>query len=261
MILFKDLLEQLETAEVSLIALTDKATGVILPEKFNKVIGFLNTALSDLFVRFEMQKGECVIQTTEGKYSYEINKTNALTENPTNGFIQDTPSEPFTHTVLELIGVYTMMGRSLPFNVMESFDHTQYNQQQTFSADECVKVFSSPKYAVLRTPVGLKDSLLKVRYKVGHTPIKRIQSADLPTFDPESLAIDLPYSFMMALVYFIASRANAGKGTERAGNTVMNESGTYYGKYLSECKVLQNAMSQSAETTTPVDTFYQRGFI
>ena len=41
----------------------------------------------------------------------------------------------------------------------------------------------------------------------------------------------------------------------------MNESGNYYGKYLSECKVLQNAMSQAVETTTPVDTFYQRGFI
>lgn len=260
MFLFKDVINQLETAEASLIALVDKKEGVILPEKYNKVIGFLNTALSDLFTRFNLIKGECLIQTAEGRYSYELIKENAISQNPA-GFIVDTPDDPFDHTVLEITGVSTMYNKPLLFNVIDSYDFGHLSQQQTYSAEECVRVFSSPSYGVLRTPVGLKNSLLKVNYKVGHKPYPLIDKADLDSFDTESLVIDLPYPFLMPIIFYICSRANNARGTERAGQNLVNEGANYYSKYLSECKTLMAAMSQSTETTTTADTFRSRGFV
>ena len=261
MFLFRDVIEQLQDAEVSLISLTDKKTGEIPASNYNKVINFLNTALSDLYTRFDLVRGECVIQTKEGKYSYEIKKGNSVTQDPINGFIVDSAEDPFDFTVLELTGVYTMLNHALPFNQVENFDYAHLQQQQTFTADECTKLFSSPKFGVLRTPVGLKDSALKVRFKAGHKLIPRIPKLELETFDTESLVIDLPYPFLMAVVFFIASRANSGRGTERAGQSVMNESGSMFSRYLSECKAIQGAMAMTTETSKPVDTFIQRGFI
>lgn len=260
MFLFKDVIDQLETAEASLINLVDK-TGSIPPENYNKVLGFLNTAMSDLFTRFTMVKGQCIVQTTEGKHSYLISKENAITQNPL-GFIIDDAEFPFDDTVLEITSVSTMHNRQLKFNVMDQMDYSlKYSLEKSYSVDECTRSFNSPSYGVLRTPVGLRDSRLKVDYKVGHTAIPSIPVVDLPTFNPESIVIDLPYPFLMPIVFYICSRVYNRRGSERAGNSIRDEGSSYFSKYLAEVRTLKESMSQATETTAPVDTFAMKGFI
>ena len=260
MFLFSDVIEQLETAEASLNSIVNRE-GIIVPDKYNKVIGFLNTALSDLYTRFNMVKGQCIIATTEGKHSYTLDKENAASVNPT-GFIKDTAEFPFTDTVLEITGVSTLDNRPLLFNVMDTFDRQgSVTNDKTYSIDNCVRAFNSPKYRVLRTPIGLRDSELKVSYKAGHTPFNLIEAVDLPSFNPDSLAIDLPYPFLMPIVFYICSRVNNARGSERMGQSTINEGSSFFAKYLSECKTLKENMSQATETTTPADTFSMRGFV
>ena len=259
MFLFRDVIDQLGSAEASLISLSDPKTGVVPPANYNKVLMYLNTALSDLFTRFTLTKGECVIQTTEGKYSYELVKANAISQDSVNGFILDSVELPFDHEVLDITGVFTTQNRALPFNVIETY--IPAGQVSSFSAEQCVRVFNSPKYKFLRTPVGLKDSQLIVRYKTGHKPFEMIAAEDLATFDPDSIVIDLPYVFLMPVIYFICSRATNARGSQRAGNVFTNDSSNYFSKYLQECQTIESHMNLAEEITTPIDTFAMRGFV
>lgn len=262
MFLLKDVIEQLEDAEASLISLTDKKTGEIPSENYNKVIRFLNTAMSDLYTRITLVKGQCVIKTTEGKHSYKLDKANTITNDPINGFIVDDPEFPFVDTVLEITGVMTMQNRPLVFNQMDTYlRDVSPNLDKTYPIDECHRSFNSPKYGVLRTPVGLRDSLIKVSYKAGHTPIPEIPEPMLGEIDLESIVIDLPYPFLMPIVFYICSRANNSRGSERVGQSLRNEGATYFSKYLAEVGTIQTNMSQAQETTTPVDTFALKGFV
>lgn len=259
MFLFSDVIDQLEIAEASLNSIVN-SKGEIPKEKYNRVISFLNTALSDLYTRFDMVRGQCVIQTVEGMHRYKLKPEYAQSVNP-KGFIVDSPEFPFLDTVLEITSVSTMEGVPLLFNVMDRIDRANVMMESSYSLENCVRAFSSPVYAELRTPVGLRSSMIKVNYKVGHTPYKPIPDDELSDFLPDNMAIDLPYPFLMPIVFYICSRVNNGRGSERAGQQLMNEGNGFFSKYLAECRVLQETMSQATVTADPVDTFSAKGFV
>lgn len=262
MILFSDLLDQLESAEASLISLVDKKTGLIEPPKYNQVINLLNAGLSDIFVKFQVREGSCVIQTSEGVYNYVLDKSNALTQDKIKGFILDDESSPFDDEVLEVTEVSSISGRVLPFNTMDrDLQQRDYDRSYSYDVDDCRRSFSSPKYKSLRTPLGLKSCLLTLKYKVGHTKIPKLTSTDLETFDPESLVVDLPYVYLVPLTYYIISRLANARGTERAGQGMFNEGNNFYSKYLAECNQIKETMSQSEQTAENTNTFHQRGFV
>lgn len=261
MILFSDIIEQLESSELSLVRYTDPKTGVFEPKFYNHVIGWLNTALSDIYIKFIISHGSCVIKTAPGKYNYELIKANALTESPT-GFIIDSIDAPFEDDVLEIIGAETLHGRELRFNVNGSTlsnSHYDINHESSFSLERCELPFMSPKYKVFRTPLGLEESLIRIKYKAGHKRIPNI--ADPITFDKDSLVIQVPYAFLMAIVYFITSRALNAKGTERAGQGLFNEGSSFYAKYASEVKNLKDNMNNLQQTDEQIDVFSLRGFV
>lgn len=261
MILFSDIIEQLQSSELSLNRYTDTKTNEFERKYYNHVIGWLNTALSDIYMKFIISHGSCIIQTTAGKYSYDLVKANALTEN-VDGFILDSLDSPFEDDVLEIIGVESLHGKTLRFNVADSHisnHHYNVNRELSYSLENCELPFMSPKYKVLRTPFGLEASQIRVKYKAGHKRIDNILDPD--TFDTDSLAIQLPYSFLMAIVYFITSRALNAKGTERAGQGLFNEGSSFYAKYISEVKNLKDNMNNLEQTTEVHDVFGLRGFV
>lgn len=262
MILFSDVIDQLETAEANLISLVDNKEKRILPDKYNKVITLLNTALSDIFTRFEVRHGSCIIQTTEGKYNYLLDVSNSITTDPVNGFIVDDESSPFEDEVLEVTGVYTIDDHKLPFNTLDrDLVPRDFTKDYSFDIADCRRSFLSPKYKTLRTPLGLRSSLVKLQYKVGHTKIKKIEAIELDSFDPETLVIDLPYVYLVPMVYYIISRLSNARGTERAGQGMFNEGASFFAKYLSECNLIKDSLSQSEQTIENSDNFSQRGFI
>lgn len=260
MILFSDVIDQLESAEANLNSLIDNKTGLFKPEKYNQIITLLNAGLSDIFTKFQVREGSCTIQTTEGKYDYVIDKANAITENPITGFILDDASSPFINEVIEVTSVHTLDGYTLPFNTMDrNLEARDFNPGYSYDVMECKRSFSTPKYKTLRVPLGLRSSLLHIKFKVGHDKLAKV--TDLESFDTSSLVIDLPYVYLVPLVYYIISRLSNARGTERAGQGMFNEGTTFYSKYLAECNNIKENLNQSNQTAENNSLFRLRGFV
>lgn len=262
MILFSDVIDQLESAEANLISLVDNKTGTLKREKYNQVITLLNAGLSDIFTKFQVREGSCTIQTTEGKYDYTIDKAYSVTADPINGFILDDESSPFSNEVIEVTAVHTVDGWALPFNTMDrNMGARDFNPGYSYDVMDCKRSFSTPKYKTLRTPLGLRSSLLQLSYKVGHDKLAKITPEELEAFDPATVVIDLPYVYLVPLTYYVISRLANARGTERAGQGMFNEGTTYYSKYLAECNNIKENLNQSNQTAENSNLFRMRGFV
>lgn len=262
MILFSDVIDQLESAEANLMSLVDNKTGVIKREKYNQILTLLNAGLSDIFTKFQVREGACTLQTTEGKYDYVIDKAYAVSVDPVNGYILDDASSPFSNEVIEVTSVHTLEGHSLPFNTMDrNLEARDFNPGYSYDVMDCKRSFSTPKYKTLRTPLGLRSSLLHIKYKVGHDKLDKIKPEELELFDPSSVVIDLPYVYLVPLTYYVISRLSNARGTERAGQGMFNEGTTFYSKYLAECNNIKENLNQSEQTAENSNLFRMRGFI
>lgn len=261
MILFSEVIEQLEAAEFSLQGFVDVNTGLFKRDKYNRLITLINTVMNDLHVKFTLRQGECTILTQEGKYNYEITRENSISRNPL-GFIQDTVLEPFDDDIIELTGVKSHNDVQLAFNVntMASYPYN-LNEERNFSVYNAKAVFKSPKQGVLRIPVGLEPSVIKLTYKVGPEKIERIPKEQLTNFDTDTLVIPMADIFLMPIVFYCCSRMGNARGNERAGQSVYSEGSSYYSKYLSECSNIQSNLALANETHEPVNNFRRQGFV
>ena len=199
-----EIFNQLTYGELSQIHLGGAEAGEINKDNYPKVLAHINLGLAALYKRFPLKEGRKVFVCEPGKVSYLLD----------------------TGEVQKVERVYTDAKKELGLND-ESDPHSCF----------------TPSTHVLKVPVGvsawtseypdyLKTSTLEVVYRANH-PV--ITTDDLDFYDVEEIEVDLPYSHLEPLLYYVASRVNNPMGMANefhAGNS-------YYAKYEAACQQLE----------------------
>lgn len=108
-------------------------------------------------------------------------------------------------------------------------------------------------YRTLVIPVDLVSTTLKVVYRANHKPLGEAEWSD-----PEATEIDIPYAYLEALLWYVASRAMNPVGF--AGGNGFHEGNNYLSKYEAACAMLEQQNVRNDETRV-TDRFYRNGWV
>ena len=163
--------------------------GFIAVDDYPKIVPHINLGLLELFKRFPLHtKSIDVLQdSTISKYilkaEYSINSGSAQ---PVK-YLLDSAGDVFTDTVLKIEEVFDIDGVNIPLNDRNNEDS-----------------YYTPTYNTLLVPVPDDTTTVKVTYRAAHDKII------VAGLDPATTEVDIPSSLLESLLYFVASRVQAG---------------------------------------------------
>jgi hypothetical protein len=224
----KEIFDQLTHGELSQLSIGGSDAGAIAPANYGKVLSHVNMGLTALYKRFPLKEGRLTVELQTGMTTYPINSNfaaNSRRSRESVRFIKDSAVEPFKDDIHKIERVYTSTGYEMGLN----------DETDPFS------VFT-PSATVLRVPalvvagsVDLPDELktetLEVVYRANHPII--VQGIGL--FEPDRIDVELPYSHLEALLFYVASRVHTPTGMTNETNM----GNTYYQKYEASCQQLE----------------------
>lgn len=177
-------LEELFTAlsygEFSNLSIGCDGTGSIKEDQHNKIIGYANDALRDLYMRFILSTKTVLIQQNEGITNYHLDPRFSTVhgEEGQHHYIKDLPEEPFLGDIVKILMVFDEYGREITLN----------------DEDDPLSMFT-PYFNVLQVPDPKNGKLMSVTYQTRHAVLER---------DDLEQEIDLPYFLEGALKNYIA---------------------------------------------------------
>lgn len=213
--LLKEVFDQLTYGELSQLALGTGSQGEIEEANYPRVLASVNLGLSALYKRFKLKEGQLTFPlTTEGNvYQIKANDLNKIEK------------------------VFTLEGTELSLN----------DGSDPYSCfTPSINTLSVPLGIVtgsMEVPEKYRTAEIQVIYRAGHPVV----SVDDAGFDIETATIELPYSHLEALLYFIASRLHNPIGMVNEFNAGNN----WAAKYEMECERLK---SQGLEINHEVDS-------
>lgn len=244
----QEIFDQFSFGELSQLSIGGQPQGVINESNWDRMVAHVNLALTTLYKRFDLKKGDVLVQLLPGQTAYRLHSDNSVL-NPrfpsVTKFILDTASARFKNDVLKIERALTDDG----------FDCTINDAGYPYSlSTPALSTLEVPKAIVDQAsglPEELKTEKLRVIYRADHPKILMSGS-----FMPDRLELELPYTHLEALLWFVASRIHnpIGMGQEfNAGNT-------YYAKFEAECAKLQNEgleINQNADG----DRIHSKGWV
>lgn len=264
-----DVLENLAAGELSHLSLFENGADIPF-ETFNKrLLPIINAGLTDIHMRFFVKQKEVWVKHCCGDTKLVLDKKNAQSAHKLRGnaFIQDC-DDPFKDDVVEILSIYNQDGQQYPLNM--DTGHTQprgcgcgrghgcnctppnswarYDSTLDYPATITTRtpygnygscgpglpVLYTPAVNVIRLPENMPSGFMKVFYKAAPARIPKLEDNGVTTYD--RIDLDLPFTYLDALVYYISSRLTAP--TNGGLQTGTNETTQYYNKYLSACAVL-----------------------
>lgn len=212
-----EIFEQLSHGELSQLYMGGAETQGVSVEHYHQLTNHVNLGLAALFQRFNLKEGTATIPLDPATRQYSMRGMDAL----------------------KIERVYLPDKTELPLN----------DQGKDWSC-------STPTLLDLVVPEGLEAEFgvteVVVVYRAKHPEIDKEEAA----FDPEMVEVDLPYSHLQALLYFIASRIMnpiSPQGEYHAGNN-------YAAKYEQACRVLENQGLQVRQEADK-DRFTANGWV
>lgn len=235
-----DVVNQLKASELSQLAIGGESPGEYTMDNIGVVADLVNAGLTALYKRFNLKESSFDLELIPGKTDYLLNskyaESNANSFEP-DRYIKDSSVDPFKDNLLKILKVITEDGRELKLN----------------EGRESIK---TPSLNTLIIPQAFSNNyrydFLTIYYKANHPRLV----PEIGYWPPEEVEIELPESHLMALCYFIASRAYNPTGMENefhAGNS-------YYAKYEAECaRLMHDGMYQdNFHDTNPI---YRDGWV
>lgn len=224
----KDIFDQLSYNEISLLSVGGEDQGVISEKNYPQLVAHVNLGLTALFKRFNLKEGEVSLYLFPTIEHYLLDSRfligNTRSREPVR-YLKDSLVQPFKDDLLKVERVFVDSGYWLPLN--DKADALSVHTPRT-------KLLTVPKDIITKSndlPSQYKTSQLKLVYRANHPQIK----IPLGYFDPARVEVELPDSYMEALLYFIAARINTPKGLTEEGNIGNN----WYAKYETECQRLE----------------------
>lgn len=215
-----EIFEHLTYGELSNIGLVDKETGAIPEANYQKILSSVNLGVLDLHKRFVLKKGLLRIQLVEGRTMYPLKAIHQVGNKAPAGTVQYILDDglKFRDDLLKVEKVTTEKGFELGLNDQSSTRSVSTPQDNVL-------------YVSSQLQKCLKPEILTVEYRMTSTPVKICEES----FDPLCVEVGLPDTHLMALLYFVASRAHNPIGFTQA---TMHEGNNYHDKYEAECQTL-----------------------
>jgi hypothetical protein len=220
----RELFEHLAFSELNQLNVVDPTTNFIKEEHYDKVLFSIKLGLTALHTRFFLKEESMLVQLVTGTYRYNLHNSYALSKNA-NGYIVDTTTNPYKNTLIKVERVLSDSGYEYALNdETEAYSvHTPNVTTLDVNADIVDKSFDVPDC--------LRTNKLKLVYRANHY--------DLPIgfngYDPDKVEIDLPYTHLEALLYFVGSRLHNPMGLVNEFNGGNN----YAMKYERACAELE----------------------
>lgn len=220
-----EIFEQLTSGELSQLAIGGAEAGAIPKAKYPAMVNHINLALRAIYRRFNLKEGRVKIVLMTGRTQYPLLRKHAVsvpgTANPR--FIQDTVSAPFTEDVMKILRVYSSSGFEFGLNNVDD----KY-------------AMSTPTASVLRVPADIVAPPIELADEMRTTTLDVVYRAAHPILsnedvDPEETDLELPYTHMEPLLYFVASRLYTPAGMTNEANM----GNIYYAKYEAACQELE----------------------
>ena len=199
-----EIFTQLTYGELSQIHLGGADMGQIDENNYSKMLAHINLGLLALYKRFPLKEGRATLALRPGVLTYQVD----------------------AESVLKLERVYTDRGWEMGLN-----DESDPYACFTPSA-HTLRVPAEVVAKHMDLPDHLKTANLEVVYRAGH-PLLTGDAYGI--IDPEEIDIELPYTHLEPLLYYVASRLNNPMGMANefhAGNS-------YFAKYEAACQQLE----------------------
>ena len=209
---------QLTYGELSQLSLGGASEGTINSSNYKQVVQHVNLGLLALYKRFPLKEGRVAFNLQAGKFTYPLDTRDDVV------FLESAISDEFTDNILKIERVYTEKGFELALN--DSADPLS-----CFTPSNTVlRVAPAIVAASADLPELLRTATLSVVYRAMH-PIITVTTG----FSPSRVELELPYTHLEPLLYFVASRVNNPIGMSNefhAGNS-------YAAKYEKACQELE----------------------
>jgi hypothetical protein len=224
----QEIFDQLSMGELSQFSIGGQPQGQINENNYPNVLAHINLALAVIYKRFNLKEGRLKVKLIPDQDTYVLNskyaESNRKSKEPVK-YLLDGTGEAFMDDLLKVESVQVDSGEQLPLNLR----------------GDPLSVLT-PTSTTLRVPLAIvnkaehladefKTDTLLLGYRAGH-PILTIP---LGLFEPTRVDVQLDYSYLEALLYFIAGRINAPAGmtTEERLNNV------WFGKFEAACQRLE----------------------
>lgn len=225
-----EIFDALATGELSGLNLVKE--GEISPAKYKAVISSINVGLINLATRFRLRRESLVLRTRTDTRVYNLDFANTVSSGHPQAYIIDSNNEPFNHHLIEVLKVLDADGNDV-------------------LGDRLVKVMPN----VLRT-VEAEEAEYQLEFSA---MLKQISTDIGDWFDPEDIEVELPYAYLTALLFFVASRHYTpvlSNADSNRGQVDMN----YLQRFEAECaKLIADGID--ADRDDEVNLFTSRGFI
>lgn len=221
----KDIFDHLAYGELAgyFLGTIDEETGTLTEDNQLKMVSHINAGLAALYTRFTLRKESVRIELSDERTRYPLRKEFAMSSGKPDAFINDL-AVPLDHDVLAIQSIYDDKGKPVPINALDS---------------PCSVLTPTP--LTMEVPEALKSEFLTVRYKAGP---KRLDEFDMMG-DPSFTEIALPFVYLEALGYYIASRVLNPTGMQQE----MTQGTNYSLKYEAACMLLEQTGMHVQEDT------------
>jgi hypothetical protein len=226
----QDVFDQLTAGEFSQLSIAGEAAGVINDKNYKTVLAHVNLGLTTLYRRFNLKEGRLTLALQPGQAQYQLSSAFAAANRRSREvlrYIEDTAAAPFQDDIHKVERVLTEFGSDMPVNdAADEYSCMTPSLTMLVMPDKVVNQDSN-------TPFWLRINKATVVYRANHPII----AVPFGTFDPARAVLELPYSHLEALLYFVASRVNNPIGMSNefhAGNN-------YAAKFEAACQALENA--------------------
>ena len=244
-----EVFNQLTYGELSQMSIGGIENGEINENNYYAILSHINLGLTALYKRFPLKEGRLTLALKQGRFTYPVTSTYAVNNTKSAElvrYIEDTSTEKFVDDIHKIESVFTDTGFELALN----------NEADMYSVrTPSATVLSVPPVIVANgadLPDEYKTSKLTVVYRANHPIIDQ----DAGSFDPSTYEVQLPYSHLEALLYFVASRINNPIG-------MVNEfhaGSSYAAKYEQACQQLEVSNMRVDQFSQP-DRISRNGWV
>lgn len=236
-----DVFDQLAYGELSALSLA--VDGEVEPREVNKIITHVNLGLTELHKRFVLKRKTLTLQTLADKSRYVLLAKYGESAGGSDPYILDA-DDPFKDDIIEVLRLKDAKGKEIPLG-----------QTHIHVSPDTIEVVQ-PAYNILRFVTDVEaGTKFTVEYQANHVTIPKV--VDFESFDASKVDIDLPMTYLEALLFFIASRVI----TPISNNLGNPQEGTSYSAlFEKECQDLA-VQGLDVDQAAINDRFSYNGFV
>jgi hypothetical protein len=212
-----EIFTQLTHGEFSQLSIGGADKGQIQESNYAAVIAHINLGLTALYRRFPLKEGRILLRPQADTREYLLANRFAVSDTRSTEpvrYLIDSAGQPFKEdTLIKIERVLDLSEEDVLLNV-------EGDPESCFT----------PAYNVIRIPKEATNDLILV-FRQNHAQIP----IPFGYVDPVRVEVDLPYSYLDALLYFVASRAHNPVGMQNE----FHKGNSYYAKYEAICAELE----------------------